>query len=123
MAFAGHEAHRHRTTSLRDFSVDGLLSLNPPRSPGAAASESMRSRQGGLLRAKSARLGEASGATQQLRARVLPRWYGLALIVALPVSLPLTGYGTTLFGLILLALGYALWARRGVAAEQSSRAR
>jgi hypothetical protein len=58
-----------------------------------------------------------------LRARVLPRWYGLALIVALPVSLPLAGYGTALFGLILLALGYALWLRSGFATEQPSRAR
>jgi hypothetical protein len=58
-----------------------------------------------------------------LRARVLPRWYGLALIVALPVSLPLEGYGTALFGLILLALGYALWLRRDFATEQPSRAR
>ncbi len=58
-----------------------------------------------------------------LRARVLPRWYGLALIVALPVSLPLAGYGTALFGLILLALGYALWLRRGFTTEQPSRAR
>lgn len=54
---------------------------------------------------------------------MLPRWYGLTLIVALPVSLPVAGYGTTLVGLILLALGYALWARRGVTAEQPSRAR
>jgi hypothetical protein len=58
-----------------------------------------------------------------LRARVLPRWYGLALIVALPVSLPLAGYGTALFGLILLALGYALWLRSGFATEQPSHAR
>lgn len=45
-----------------------------------------------------------------VRAEVLPRWYGLALIAALPVTLPLATYGTTLFGLILLVLGYALWA-------------
>ncbi len=47
-----------------------------------------------------------------LRARVLPRWYGLALIVALPASLPLQVYGTALFGVFLLVLGYALWLRR-----------
>jgi hypothetical protein len=47
-----------------------------------------------------------------VQARVLPRWYGLALIVVLPVSLPLAGYGTALFGLILLVLGYTLWLRR-----------
>ncbi len=56
-----------------------------------------------------------------LRAKVLPAWYGLALVVALPVSLPLAGYGTALFGLILLALGLALWVRRGAATEQPSR--
>ena len=45
-----------------------------------------------------------------MRAKVLPRWYGLVLVVALPLTLPLATYGTTLFGLILLVLGYALWA-------------
>ncbi len=44
-----------------------------------------------------------------LRAGVLPRWYGLALIISMPVSLPLATYGTALFGLILVVLGYALW--------------
>jgi hypothetical protein len=47
-----------------------------------------------------------------LQARVLPRWYGLVLIMSMPVSLPLAMYGTALFGLILAALGYALWLRR-----------
>jgi hypothetical protein len=55
-----------------------------------------------------------------LRARVLPRWYGLALIVSLPVSLPLVKYGTVLFGLILVVLGYALWSRKGTTTEQQS---
>lgn len=58
-----------------------------------------------------------------LQARVLPRWYGLALIVALPVSLPLAVYGTALFGLILLVLGYVLWSRRGATPEQPTRVR
>jgi hypothetical protein len=58
-----------------------------------------------------------------LQARVLPRWYGLALIVALPVGLPLAGYGTMLFGLILLVLGYVLWLRRGVTTAQPLRVR
>jgi hypothetical protein len=57
------------------------------------------------------------------QARVLPRWYGLALIVAVPVTLPLATYGTTLFGLILLALGYVLWSRGGVITAQPSRVR
>ncbi len=39
-----------------------------------------------------------------LQAGLLPRGYGLALIAALPVSLPLAAYGTTLFGLILLVV-------------------
>jgi len=53
-----------------------------------------------------------------LRAGVLPRRYGLALIASMPVSLPLAVYGTALFGLILAALGLALWTRRGATAEQ-----
>lgn len=64
-----------------------------------------------------------------LRARVLPRWYGLALIgsaliIVVPGSLPLLRYATTmLYGLILLVLGYVLWLRRGTATEQPSRVR
>jgi hypothetical protein len=37
-----------------------------------------------------------------LRARVLPSWYGLALMVSMPVSLPLATYGSALFGLLLV---------------------
>lgn len=55
-----------------------------------------------------------------LRARVLPRWYGLALIVSLPASLPLAAYGSALFGLIMAVLGYALWSRKGTTNEQHS---
>jgi hypothetical protein len=55
--------------------------------------------------------------TATVRARVLPRWYGLALIVSiLPVLLPTRGLGTALFGMIMLVLGFALWMRSG--AEQ-----
>src|SRR5215217_996935 len=55
--------------------------------------------------------------TATVRARVLPRWYGLALIVSiLPVLLPIRALGTALFGMIMLALGFALWMRSG--AEQ-----
>jgi hypothetical protein len=57
-----------------------------------------------------------------LQARVLPRWYGLALIVSMPVSLPLAVYGTALFGLILVGLGYALWLRRDITTTTSRRA-
>jgi len=53
-----------------------------------------------------------------LRAGVLPRWYGMALTVSMPLSLPLAMYGTALFGLILAVLGLALWSRRGATAEQ-----
>jgi hypothetical protein len=55
-----------------------------------------------------------------LRARVLPRWYGLAMIVSMPISLPLSVYGTALFGLIVVVLGYGLWLHRGVATGQPS---
>jgi hypothetical protein len=58
-----------------------------------------------------------------VQASVLPRWYGLALIVSLPVSLPLAGYGTALFGLILVGLGYVLWLRRDATNAQPSRVR
>ena len=55
-----------------------------------------------------------------MRARVLPLWYGLALIVSVPISLPLAAYGTALFGLIIGALGYALWLRKDAATERPS---
>jgi membrane protein implicated in regulation of membrane protease activity len=58
-----------------------------------------------------------------LRAGVLPRWYGLALALSMPVSLPLGVYGTTLFGLILAVLGYALWSRREATTEHPARVR
>lgn len=56
-----------------------------------------------------------------LRAGVLPRWCGVALIVALPVSIPLGEYANLLFGLIWLALGYTLWSKRDSSAGQPSR--
>ena len=56
-----------------------------------------------------------------LQARVLPRWGGVALIIALPVSIVLGEYGgNALFGLMWLALGYVLWSQREATAEQSS---
>jgi hypothetical protein len=55
-----------------------------------------------------------------MRARVLPLWYGLALVVSVPISFPLAAYGTALFGLILGVLGYALWSHKDAAAEQLS---
>ena len=76
-----------------------------------------------------------------LRARVLPWWCGLALIVHLPLSFVVlvilelvTGGGTegegeiavgialgATLGIIWLALGYVLWSQRGAAAEQPPR--
>jgi hypothetical protein len=62
-----------------------------------------------------------------LRARVLPRWCGILLIVAvlgIPVYFALGNYGgATLYGLVWLGLGYALWLERGMSAEQPSRVR
>jgi hypothetical protein len=48
-----------------------------------------------------------------LQAGVLPRWYGLTLIVLVPVSVGLLLYGNIWTGLVLMILGYALWLRRG----------
>ena len=55
-----------------------------------------------------------------MRARMLPLGYGLALIVSMPLSLPLGAYGTTLFGLIMGVLGYGLWSRRDTDTERQS---
>jgi hypothetical protein len=58
-----------------------------------------------------------------LRARVLPRWCGIGL-VALVVFSALGAYGGFVaFGLIWLALGYALWSQLGTSIEQPSRVR
>jgi hypothetical protein len=63
------------------------------------------------------------GAT--LRARVLPRWYGILLSVAvfgIPVYFALGNYGgAILYGLVWLGLGYGLWVERGTSAEQTTR--
>jgi hypothetical protein len=60
-----------------------------------------------------------------LRARVLPRWCGVLLIVAvmgIPVYFALGNYGgAILYGLVWLGLGYTLWLERGKSAEQSPR--
>jgi hypothetical protein len=55
-----------------------------------------------------------------LQARVLPRWCGIAIIVA-PFLFLLGDYSGILFGLVWLALGYVLWSRREAATEQPSR--
>jgi hypothetical protein len=60
--------------------------------------------------------------TATLRARVLPRWRGILLLVAvlgIPVYFALGSYGgAILYGLVWLALGYGLWSERGASVEQ-----
>jgi hypothetical protein len=54
-----------------------------------------------------------------LRARELPRWCGMALIVVLPISAILGNYGGGLvFGLFWLALGYVLLVDRDIRARE-----
>jgi hypothetical protein len=48
-----------------------------------------------------------------LQAKVLPRWYGVALITLVPFSVALLVYGNIWTGLVFLVLGYALWLRTG----------
>ena len=55
-----------------------------------------------------------------LQARVLPRWCGIAIMVA-PFLFLLGNYAGILFGLVWLALGYMLWSQRGTMVEQPSR--
>jgi hypothetical protein len=65
-----------------------------------------------------------------LQARVLPRWCGVGFIVGLPVWWVVSvvlgneyggSLGGMLFALLWLALGYVLWSRRGIAAEEAPR--
>lgn len=56
-----------------------------------------------------------------LRAGVLPRWCGVAIIVALPASIPLGEYASLLFGFIWLTLGYALWSQGRSSAALTAR--
>jgi hypothetical protein len=59
-----------------------------------------------------------------LQARMLPRWCGIGFIIFGPIAfVPFvpSEYSVVLAGLVLLALGYMLWSRRGTAAEQPSR--
>jgi hypothetical protein len=62
-----------------------------------------------------------------LQVRGLPRWCGLGFVVVPPVVIVLEvlreGYGEVVFGLLWLAVGYALWSRRGTAEGQPSRVR
>ena len=60
--------------------------------------------------------------TATLRARVLPRWCGILLLLAvlgIPVHFALGSYGGAILdGLVWLALGYGLWSERGASVEQ-----
>jgi hypothetical protein len=60
--------------------------------------------------------------TATLRARVLPRWCGILLLLAvlgIPVHFALGSYGgAILYGLVWLALGYGLWSERGASVER-----
>jgi hypothetical protein len=64
------------------------------------------------------------GATT-LRARVLPWWCGVLLIVGLPLSVVLDvtarGSGGILLGMVWALVGYALWSARDMPAGQPSR--
>ena len=56
-----------------------------------------------------------------LQARVLPRWCGIGFMIFGPIAFVPWEYSVVLAGLVVLALGYALWSRRGTATEQPSR--
>jgi hypothetical protein len=59
-----------------------------------------------------------------IRARVLPRWCGVALIVGvLAMFIAADDGGMVVLGLVWLLLGYVLWSQRGVSSEQPSRVR
>lgn len=52
-----------------------------------------------------------------VQARVMPRWYGVVLIVFLPVTVLLGPYAKLAVGVVQLVLGAVLWMRRGAATE------
>ena len=56
-----------------------------------------------------------------VQGRVLPRWYGVLLIVFMPVFLVLGAYGNIWMGLVLVVLGYGLWMQRGASVERTPR--
>ncbi|MDP8925944.1 MAG: hypothetical protein M3M97_03325 [Actinomycetota bacterium] len=64
-----------------------------------------------------------------LQAKVLPRWCGIVLMIAVPVAVVLgwigdfPSIGYVWLGLVWLTLGYLLWSQRGTAAGQRSRVR
>jgi len=58
-----------------------------------------------------------------VQARVLPAWYGVLLIVLMPILLLLGVYGNIWRGLVLMVLGYGLWMHRGATPERTPRVR
>jgi hypothetical protein len=58
-----------------------------------------------------------------VQGRVLARWYGVLLIIFMPVFLLLGAYGNIWVGLVLMVLGYGLWMQRGVLVERPPRVR
>ena len=58
-----------------------------------------------------------------VQARVLPPWYGVLLIVLMPILLVLGVYGNIWRGLVLIVLGYGLWMHRGPMPERPPRVR
>jgi hypothetical protein len=58
-----------------------------------------------------------------LQARVLPRWCGIGFIIFGPSAFVPWEYSVVIPGLLLLALGYVLWSRRGTPPEYPSRVR
>jgi len=53
----------------------------------------------------------------------LPPWYGVLLIVLMPILLLLGVYGNIWRGLVLMVLGYGLWMHRGASPERTPRVR
>ena len=70
-------------------------------------------------------LGQAVGlvlyGAATLQAKVLPRWCGIGFIIVAPLAYILGSFGNVLFGLIWLALGYALWSQKETSERQSTR--
>ena len=58
-----------------------------------------------------------------VQARVLPPWYGVLLIVLMPILLLLGVYGNIWRGLVLMVLGYGLLMHRGASPERPPRVR
>ncbi len=56
-----------------------------------------------------------------VQGKVMPRWYGVLLIVFMPVFLVSGAYGNTWVGLVLVVLGYGLWMQRGASADHTPR--